>query len=103
MKFCPKCESMMIPEDGFFKCKNCDMVLEIQDQEELKSKESRVESEIPVIDKKQDSVLPTVEEECPECGHNKAGWWMRQTRSADESETRFFRCLECGHTWREYD
>ncbi len=101
MKFCPKCESMMKPKEGFFECTNCDVVLEIK--EEYKSKENRVESEIPVIDKKQDSVLPTIEVECPECGHNKAGWWMRQTRSADESETRFFRCLECGHTWREYD
>ncbi|HID27364.1 MAG TPA: transcription factor S, partial [Methanosarcinales archaeon] len=26
-----------------------------------------------------------------------------QLRSADESETRFFRCTECGKTWREYD
>ncbi|MHC1565666.1 MAG: transcription factor S, partial [Candidatus Syntropharchaeales archaeon] len=24
-------------------------------------------------------------------------------RAADESEVRFFRCTECGATWREYD
>ncbi|PTD94012.1 transcription factor S [archaeon SCG-AAA382B04] len=101
MKFCPKCGSMMMPEEGFFKCKDCDTVLEIK--EEYKSKENKSESEIPVIDQKEDSVLPTIKKECPKCGHNKAGWWMRQTRSADESETRFFRCLECEHTWREYD
>ncbi|MCK4973458.1 MAG: transcription factor S, partial [Candidatus Heimdallarchaeota archaeon] len=29
--------------------------------------------------------------------------WMVQTRSADESPTRFFRCTACGETWREYD
>ncbi|OKY78580.1 MAG: DNA-directed RNA polymerase subunit M/Transcription elongation factor TFIIS [Candidatus Methanohalarchaeum thermophilum] len=101
MEFCPKCGSMMMPEDGYFKCKECDVVVEIK--EDYTSTENKVESEIPVIEEKNPNVLPTAEVKCPECGHNKAGWWMRQLRSADESETRFYRCLECGHTWREYD
>ena len=41
--------------------------------------------------------------ECPECGYELAEWWLRQLRSADESEVRFFRCVKCGKTWREYD
>ncbi|MCK5109548.1 MAG: transcription factor S, partial [Methanosarcinales archaeon] len=40
---------------------------------------------------------------CEECGNTTAYWWLRQLRSADESETRFFRCTKCGRTWREYD
>ncbi|PJB94591.1 transcription factor S, partial [Candidatus Pacearchaeota archaeon CG_4_9_14_0_8_um_filter_35_24] len=24
------------------------------------------------------------------------------TRAADESETKFYRCTKCDHTWREY-
>jgi DNA-directed RNA polymerase subunit M len=28
---------------------------------------------------------------------------MKQIRAADESETRFFTCTECGHKWREDD
>ncbi|MRR35944.1 transcription factor S, partial [bacterium] len=32
-----------------------------------------------------------------------AYWWLRQLRSADESEVRFFRCTKCSRTWREYD
>ncbi|MDP6459515.1 MAG: transcription factor S, partial [Candidatus Hydrothermarchaeota archaeon] len=29
-------------------------------------------------------------------------WWLLQTRKADESETRFYRCTKCKFTWREY-
>ncbi|ERG99251.1 MAG: transcription factor S-II (TFIIS), partial [Haloquadratum sp. J07HQX50] len=39
----------------------------------------------------------------PECGHDKARYEMKQIRAADESETRFFTCTECGHKWREDD
>ncbi|MCY3413534.1 MAG: hypothetical protein INQ03_17970 [Candidatus Heimdallarchaeota archaeon] len=30
-------------------------------------------------------------------------YWEIQTRSADESATRFFRCTNCDKNWREYD
>ena len=64
---------------------------------ELNSKEA-------VVDKGEEiNTLPTIKITCPECGYNTAGWWLRQTRSADEAETRFYKCLDCGHTWREYD
>ena len=57
-----------------------------------------------VIEKGEDvNTLPTTKAVCPECGHTEASWWLQQTRSADEAETRFFKCLKCGHTWREYD
>ncbi|PIO07920.1 transcription factor S, partial [Candidatus Pacearchaeota archaeon CG10_big_fil_rev_8_21_14_0_10_35_219] len=31
-----------------------------------------------------------------------AYFWTMQTRAADESETKFYRCTKCDHTWREY-
>ena len=46
---------------------------------------------------------PTAEVTCPRCGNDTAYWHLEQTRSADESETRFFECTECGYRWREYD
>jgi DNA-directed RNA polymerase subunit M len=50
-----------------------------------------------------DAPLPsTYDVICPVCGHNEAKWWTVQTRSADEPMTQFFRCVKCGHTWREY-
>jgi DNA-directed RNA polymerase subunit M len=46
--------------------------------------------------------LPTADVECPTCGHFKAYWVLRQTRAADEPETRIYRCVKCSHSWREY-
>ncbi|HEY6238215.1 MAG TPA: zinc ribbon domain-containing protein, partial [Thermoplasmata archaeon] len=48
------------------------------------------------------ATLPTAAEECPKCGNPEAYWVLRQTRGADEPETRIFECTKCGHKWREY-
>ena len=45
---------------------------------------------------------PTAETTCPECGHDEAWYTIKQTASADEPPTRFFKCKECGARWREY-
>jgi DNA-directed RNA polymerase subunit M len=57
--------------------------------------------EIAIQDKKIET-LPITEAQCPKCGHKKAYWWTKQTRSSDEPETQFFRCEACDHTWRDY-
>jgi DNA-directed RNA polymerase subunit M len=50
-----------------------------------------------------DAGLPTTDATCPECGNDRAYWYMQQIRAADESETRFFVCTDCEHKWREDD
>ena len=45
---------------------------------------------------------PTVKIDCEKCGHDEAVAWMFQTRSADEPTTRFYRCIKCKYTWRDY-
>ena len=47
--------------------------------------------------------LPKTSSNCPKCENDEAYWYLQQIRSADESETRFFVCTECEHTWREDD
>lgn len=37
---------------------------------------------------------------CGKCGGNKTTYYTMQTRSADESETIFITCLNCGARWR---
>ena len=46
--------------------------------------------------------MPIVNEKCKKCGNEKAYFWTVQTRASDESETKFFKCVKCGETKREY-
>jgi len=52
---------------------------------------------------KESESRPSTTVVCPECNHNKAYYEMKQIRAADESETRFFECVECKYKWREDD
>lgn len=56
---------------------------------------------IEVVDKRIET-YPKTNEECPKCHHKEAYYWLVQTRAGDEAATRFFRCVKCNHTWREY-
>lgn len=95
---------MMRPVDGKLRCKRCGHELEVEDSTEMQKTVAITDKEITIVDEENDvSTLPTTNIRCPECGHDMAEWWLRQLRSADESETRFFRCVKCKFTWREYD
>jgi len=100
--FCPKCKSLLFPSEGKLVCKRCGAEVEQKQKEKRQviSHKSR-EKETAVMDEIS-GTLPTAVVECPECGHKKAYWVLRQTRAADEPETRIFRCCKCQHSWREY-
>lgn len=104
MEFCPECGAMLFPKDGKVECK-CGYVKDLSETETNKYGVSeKVEAKDSVIMKGEDiGTLPTTKATCPKCGHPKAEYWLQQTRSGDEAPTRFFRCLECKNTWREYD
>ena len=102
MMFCPKCGSLLIPnKKKSASCKNCNFVS--KDDVEIKVSETmEVERKIEIVSEGDElKILPITEAECPTCGHQKARFWTAQTRSADEAETKFFRCEKCHHTWRE--
>ena len=44
----------------------------------------------------------TIKIDCEKCHNQEGVWWTFQTRSADEPETKFYRCTKCNHTWRDY-
>ena len=98
--FCVKCKSLLFPSEGKLVCRKCGAVYEAESRSQVirhksKDKEMAVLGEIS-------GTLPTADVECPSFGNGKAYWVLRQTRAADEPETRIFRCVKCGHSWREY-
>jgi len=104
MEFCDECGSMMKAEDGLWVCGSCGNEEPKDEGQNYTVTEGQEDSE--VIETSQggeESALPTTEAHCPECGNDRARWYMQQIRAADESETRFFICTECEHKWREDD
>lgn len=69
----------------------------------IESSEKIVQKEVVAIVKEaEQNVYPIVHIDCPKCDSKKAYFWTTQTRSADESETKFYKCAKCSHTWRVY-
>jgi transcription factor S len=101
MQFCPRCGSILIQKRKNFGCARCTYTT--KDKVKLQHKEKiDAKQKIDVIKEKDVDVLPMVEEDCKKCGNKTAHFWTSQTRSGDEAETKFFRCIKCKNTWREY-
>lgn len=103
IQFCPKCGAVLIPQKDK-KIVSCSCGYKSKQKPSLVIKEKiklKKEDKIEVVDK-QIETLPKTDEECPNCGNNKAYYWTLQTRAGDEAETRFFECVKCKHRWRSY-
>lgn len=101
MEFCEKCGGIIKVEDNRAVCASCGRKLNKKPKIEISEKADHRET-IEVIKEEASNVHPTVEIECPKCKNQKAYFWTLQTRSGDESETKFYRCTKCKHTWRKY-
>jgi len=109
LEFCKSCGGRIMPkidesDNRVSACVDCGEIVgegadnfkPFEDKEEKKS--------VQVKDDKPDDIqsLPIEKEQCSKCGNEEAYSWQRQTRSGDEPATRFYRCVKCEHTWREY-
>lgn len=103
MEFCDACGSMMVRDDGVWTCTSCGHEQGGEDDEAYVLTQHREESELIEVTEAADKGLPRTDARCSECGNDRAYWYLQQIRAADESETRFFICTECGHRWREDD
>jgi len=97
---------MMHDEDGVMVCSSCGH--EERKDEELAeafvSTEAQDTSDvIETEENADDEGKPTAEVECEDCGNDTAWYTIKQTGAADEPPTRFFKCTECGHRWRDYN
>ncbi len=100
--FCPKCGSILIPKEHQGKkvmgCKcgyKSDSELRLKENS-LKKKEVNWD----VVEEEKE-IHSLTDQNCPRCEHEKAYYWERQMRAADEPPTLFFKCQRCKHTWRE--
>jgi len=100
--FCPKCKRLMRPDKaaGVWRCGACGTKVPLGSSKVVGAS-TPTGRNMAVIEEKQ-STLPTAAEMCPKCGNMEAYWVLRQTRGADEPETRIFECTKCGNKWREY-
>lgn len=98
--FCESCKCLLFPIDGKLVCKRCGTEYRAGRKPQV-IKHKSTEKETAVLEEVS-GTLPTADVECPSCGNKKAYWVLRQTRAADEPETRIFRCTKCSHSWREY-
>lgn len=104
MEFCPKCGGLILVDDkkkaGCSKCSYKPKGrIKIQASEKVNKA-----VEVAVVDEKKSSTHPIVKIKCKssKCKNDKCYFWTLQTRSSDESETKFYKCVKCDHTWREY-
>jgi len=101
MEFCPKCGGVIVPQDKKAICAKCGFKssksVKIQSTQKLEKGEGVV-----VIKEKELNTYPVVDIKCPECKNKQAYFWTLQTRASDESETKFYKCTDCEHTWRVY-
>jgi DNA-directed RNA polymerase subunit M len=102
MEFCPKCGGILLVEgDKSPSCAKCGYKhkgkIKLQSSEKLD-----IPERVAVVKESELNTYPIVETKCPSCKNKEAYFWTMQTRSSDESETKFYKCLKCEHTWRVY-
>ncbi|MFB6129918.1 MAG: transcription factor S [Salinigranum sp.] len=109
MQFCEECGSMMVADDGEMVCTNDDCGATAERDEDLAEQYVSTERQTDddVIETEEGAEFegkPTASDvTCDQCGNGTAWYTIKQTASADEPPTRFFKCTECGYRWREYN
>lgn len=104
MQFCNDCGSIMKKENEVMVCGSCARQEQQDESAEFVSTDEQDDS--GAIESSEDIAFegkPTAEEHCDNCGNMEAWYTIKQTASADEPPTRFFKCTECGNRWRDYN
>lgn len=99
--FCPECGGLMRPREGRLCCTHCGLERDVHEGDRKTIKEGCQARETLIVEGDMGLLPTTRDTECPKCGHRKAYWVLRQTRAADEPETRIYECTSCHHRWRE--
>ncbi len=105
MQFCPTCANLLLVEevgqDVRFFCSTCPYIFDIKHTITRKKELEKKKVDDVFGGKDAWKNAPQDIAKCPKCEHMKAYYMQLQIRSADEPSTTFYRCVECGHNWRE--
>jgi DNA-directed RNA polymerase subunit M len=108
MQFCDECGSLMRNEGGEMVCANedCGATAARDDDRAAEFVSTAEQSTDDVIESDANADFegkPVADDvTCDDCGNGEAWYTIKQTGSADEPPTRFFKCTECGNRWRGY-
>ncbi len=111
IKFCPRCGTLMrlktVNGRLYLVCPKCGYQEEVGQSKISVSRKVLHTPKEKIVVADPNEVPPDAQVikgsvRCPRCGHDEVLAWTMQTRAADEPPTRFYRCLKCGYTWREY-
>ncbi len=106
MEFCDECGAMMKADGEVWRCPEGHEQARVGDEAAMTTTQGQVEDgPVDMSDVDEEDVGPTTRAQCPnpDCDSERARYEMKQIRAADESETRFFTCVECDKKWREDD
>ena len=115
--FCPECGTLSFPSpSGDITCTNykcgytgpANVKMKVEGKEidlsktKTTTKAEKREYEIIEDSDQRKGVLSTESYMCPKWDCTEVYFYLEQTRSSDEPETRMLTCKDCGHGWREY-
>jgi transcription factor S len=102
MEFCPKCGALLMMRKTKFGCPRCNYMAKGKIDMEIKEKVEMTHG-VAVVDEKIGEVHPITDWDCEKCGNKKSYFWIRQMRSGDEPESKFYKCVKCKNTVRVDD
>jgi len=102
MEFCPKCGALLMMKKTKVGCPRCNYIAKGKVNMEIKE-EVKEHVVIAVVDEKVGEVHPITDFDCRKCGHKKSYFWIRQMRSGDEPESKFYKCVKCKNVTRVDD
>mmetsp|Transcript_6239 Transcript_6239/g.9064 ORF Transcript_6239/g.9064 Transcript_6239/m.9064 type:complete len:107 (-) Transcript_6239:136-456(-) len=105
MFFCPNCSNILLvgysaESKTQWNCSTCTYVVNVNNPIQMKLG-NKLKTAEPIISDWSSNSQVVSNIDCAKCHHSEAYFTEFQTRSADEPTTQFFKCKNCGNTWRE--